>query len=190
MNYSSKSISFSYISFVSWLRYRKDVYNENVNNIIKIGLGLAIAIVFPFMVAFGIEALSAPPKNAYEICQPVNPAAKIEGPNTIVRDPMLDETYKKCYDEAQAKTDIYNRNLFLTTTAFGFAAIAIGTLLFSEKLGPVGPGLVFGGLFTILYGTTRSFRSLDKQWLFLELVTVFLGLIFVTWRFLQVGKKK
>ncbi|MDP1710639.1 MAG: hypothetical protein Q8L46_01740, partial [candidate division WWE3 bacterium] len=81
------------------------------------------------------------------------------------------------------------RNLFLITAAFGFAAIATGTLLFSEKIGPVGPGLVFGGLFTILYGTTRSFGSLDKRWLFLELLAVFLGLILVTWRYLRVSKK-
>jgi hypothetical protein len=164
-----------------------------VNNIIKIGLGLAIAIVFPFMVAFGIEAFYSPPESAYEVCRLQDPAAKLDperAQQIQARDPMLDENYKKCFDEAQQKVDIYNRNLFLITSAFGFAAITVGTLLFSEKLGPVGPGLVFGGLFTILYGTTRSFRSLDKRWLFLELLVIFVGLIFVTWRFLQVSRKK
>jgi hypothetical protein len=104
------------------------------------------------------------------------------------KDPQLDTRYKKCYDSAQEKFDIYNRNIFLLTTAFGFIAITVGTLLFSEKLGPVGPGLVFGGLFTILYGTGRSFRSLDKRWIFIELVTVFIGLILVTWRYLKVSR--
>lgn len=155
-------------------------------------MGLALAIVFPFMVAFGIEAFYAPPQDAYDLCRQFDPGIKIspQVADTIpYKDPMLDQNYKQCYDQAQQKTDIYNRNLFLITTAFGFAAITIGTLLFSEKIGPVGPSLVFGGLLTIVYGTTRSFRSLDKQWLFFELLAVFFGLILVTWRYLRVSKK-
>ncbi len=161
-----------------------------MNALIKIGLGLSLAIVFPFMVGFGIESFYAPPKQAYEVCQPIDPNMKIKidetrpVPATYV-DPQADKKYKTCFDKAQEATDIYNRNLFLTTTAFGFLAIVVGTLLFSEKLGPVGPGLVFGGLFTILYGTTRSFRSLDKRWIFIELLFVFVGIILVTWRYLK-----
>ena len=164
-----------------------------MNNLIKIGLGLSLAIVYPFMIGFGIEAFFTPPKYPYEICREVDPGNKIENQEAqklTVRDPQLDPLYKKCFDEAQEKVDIYNRNLFLTTTAFGFLAIAFGTLLFSEKIGPVGPGLVFGGLFTILYGTARSFRSLDKRWSFAELLVVFIGIIMVTWRYLIVTKKK
>lgn len=160
--------------------------------LIKIGLGLSLAIVFPFMVGFGIEAFYAPPQEPYEMCRLVDPNTKIRPaePPVMPIDPQADAEYKACYDEAQNKTDIYNRNLFLITTAFGFVAIVVGTLLFSEKLGPVGPGLVFGGLFTILYGTTRSFRSLDKQWIFAELLIVFVGIILVTWRYLKTLKKK
>jgi hypothetical protein len=161
--------------------------------LIKIGLGLALAIVFPFMVGFGIEAFYTQPKQAYEVCRPVDPNTRlkpVESRSMIYADPQNDQAYKKCYDDAQAKQDIYNRNLFLMTTAFGFLAIVIGTLLFSEKIGPVGPGLVFGGLFTILYGTMRSFRSLDKQWIFIELVIVFIGIILVTWRYIKTLNKK
>lgn len=164
-----------------------------MNNLIKIGLGLALAIVFPFMVGFGYEAFSSSPKQPYEICRQFDPTLKsdnLPAEKLTIRDPMLDENYKKCFDEAQEKIDIYNRNLFLITTAFGFAAIAAGTLLFSEKIGPVGPGLVFGGLFTIVYGTTRSFRSLDKKWLFFELLIVFIGIILVTYRYLKVTSQK
>ena len=158
-----------------------------MHSLIKIGLGLSIAIVFPFMIAFGISAFYDEPKQAYEICRAVDPNNKIKPlePQAMPIDPQNDKAYKACYDKAQAELDIYNRNLFLLTTAFGFMAIVIGTLLFSERLGPVGPGLVFGGLFTILYGTMRSFSSLDKQWLFIELVVVFIGIILVTWRYLR-----
>lgn len=166
-----------------------------MNNLIKIGLGLALAIVFPFMTGFGYEAFFPTPKQPYELCRQYDPSAKMTNPQESqalpYRDPMLDENYKKCFDEAQEKVDIYNRNLFLTTTALGFLAITIGSLLFSEKIGPVGPGLVFGGLFTIVYGTMRSFRSLDKKWIFFELLLVFIGIILVTARFIKVtaGKK-
>lgn len=164
-----------------------------MNNLIKIGLGLALAIVYPFMVGFGIEAFYTSPKQPYDVCLHLDPSAKaptVDSQQPFVRDPKTDPVYKKCFDDAQEKLDIYNRNLFLTATVFAFLAIAGGTLLFSEKIGPVGPGLVFGGLFTILYANARTFRSLDKRWIFIELLIVFLGIILVTWRYLQVSKKK
>lgn len=168
-----------------------------MNALIKIGLGLSIAFVYPFMVGFGIEAFYEQPKYPYEVCRTVDPnSQRLITPDEIVKpiDPQMDNKYKACFDNAQMQVDIYNRNLFLITAALGFLAIVIGTLLFSERLGPVGPGLVFGGLFTILYGTTRSFSSVDKQWIFVELVAVFVGIILVTWRYIktipQTQKKK
>lgn len=170
-----------------------------MNTLIKIGLGLAVAIVFPLMVGFGIEAFYSSPKQPYELCRtldPNNQVTPVKSNETtavvpvVSRDPQLDADYKKCFDDAQKEIDIFSRNLFVIAGAFGFLAIALGTLLFSEKIGPVGPGLVFGGLLTIAYGTSRTFRSLDKKWIFLELLLVFVGIIIVTWRYLQVGKKR
>lgn len=161
--------------------------------LIKIGLLLSLAVVYPFMVGFGIESFYSPPKQAYEVCREIDPSNLARPGETkpiVAMDPQNDAKYKACYDEAQEKTDIYNRNLFLMTTGFGFLAIVIGTLLFSEKIGPVGPGLVFGGLFTILYGTMRSFRSLDKRWIFIELLVVFVGIILVAWRYIRTISKK
>lgn len=149
------------------------------------------------MVGFGIEAFYTSPKQAYEICRSVDPN---NTPNSISQpgetkpvaynDPQNNPMYKACIDKAQEQVDIYNRNVFLIAAAFGFLAIIIGTLLFSEKIGPVGPGLVFGGLFAILYGTMRSFRSLDKRWIFIELVIVFIGIILVTWRYIKTVSRK
>lgn len=163
-----------------------------MNMLIKIGLLLSIAVVYPFMIGFGIEAFYIQPKPAYENCLKIDPNNRVRFDENIDKtkpitpvDPQADPAYKTCYDKAQEIVDIYNRNLFLIAIGFGFAAIIIGTLLFSEKIGPVGPGLVFGGLFTILYGTMRSFRSLDKRWIFIELVVVFIGIILVTWRYIK-----
>ena len=168
-----------------------------MNALIKIGLGLAIAVVYPFMVGFGIEAFYVAPQQSYEACRQLDPnvlqetkAMPNESRPIVYSDPQNDPKYKECFDNAQAAYDIYSRNLFLIAAAFGFLAIIVGTLLFSEKIGPVGPGLVFGGLFTILYGTMRSFRSVDKQWIFIELVIVFIGIILVTWRYIKTVNKK
>jgi len=161
-----------------------------MNDLIKIGLGLSIAVVFPFMVAFGIASFYDEPKEPFELCRQVDPNTIGAQKDQQYSDPMLNAEYKSCFEVAQSSIDLYNRNLFLVTTAVGFGAIVVGTLLFSQKMGPVGPALVFGGLFTILYGTTRSFRSLDKTWLFVELLVAFVGLIIVTYRYLKVQTKK
>lgn len=164
-----------------------------MNMLIKIGLLLSIAVVYPFMVGFGIEAFYPPPNQAYEVCRSYDPNSMVKPNETkpiMATDPQNDAKYKKCYDAAQEKIDIHSRNLFIIAAAFGFVAIVIGALLFSEKIGPVGPGLVFGGLFTILYGTMRSFRSLDKRWIFIELLVVFVGIVLITWRYVKmIGKK-
>jgi len=164
-----------------------------MNALIKIGLGLAIAVVYPFMVGFGIESFYPPPQQPYEVCRTIDPNTPVRPGETSPKsyiDPQNDAKYKTCYDKAQQVLDIHSRNLFLVATALGFVAIIAGTLLFSEKIGPVGPGLVFGGLFTILYGTMRSFSSLDKRWIFIELVVVFIGIILVTWRYIKTVNQK
>lgn len=165
-----------------------------MNNLIKIGLGLSLAIVYPFMVGFGIEAFFPQPKQEYEACRHLEPTAYMQKETSVnqedyIPNPQKEKELQQCYDKAQEQTDIYNRNMFLITTVLAFIAIAVGTLLFSEKMGPVGPGLVFGGLFTIIYGTGRSFRSIDKTWIFMELLIVFVGLILITWRYLKVNRQ-
>jgi len=154
-----------------------------MNLIVKIGLGVAIAIIFPLMVGLGTEAFYPAPKDPYQKCQELLPAAEEK------MNPEQDPSYKKCTDEAQKAMDVYNRNVFIPITIIGFAAIAVGALYTAEAWGPVSPGLVFGGLFTILYGAGRSFTAVDKRWLFLELVVVLVGLIIVTQRYLKRDNK-
>lgn len=162
-----------------------------MQNIISAGLILAFAIVYPFMVGFGIEAFYQSPKSPYELCLHLDQNARQDAGQlkTVEVDPKTDPQYKKCFDDAQAIMDKYNRNLFLTATIFGFIAIATGTLIISEKIGPFGPGLVFGGLLTLLYANARTVGSIDKRWIFVELVIVFFGLIYTAMRFLQNSTK-
>ena len=157
-----------------------------MNTFVKIGLGVAIAVIFPLMVGLGIEAFYPSPKDPYEVCVEKMPVQKA-GES---RPPEADPTYKKCIDNQKAIINPHNRNVFIITTIIGFVTIAGGALYLSEAMGPVVPGLVFGGLLTIWYGAMRGFEAVDKRWLFLELLVVLIGLIFVTRRYIKLTSKK
>jgi hypothetical protein len=157
---------------------------DYMTTLIKLGLLVAIAVVFPLMVGLGVEAFYPSPKMS-EKCQSIESKYYGEkGPTEAEQDAM-----DKCQKDLEKEMETYNRNAFIPITIIGFIAIAVGALYFSEAMGPVAPGLVFGGLFTILYGAGRSFAAVDKRWLFLELVVVLIGLILVTRRYLQVTAK-
>jgi len=157
-----------------------------MTTLVKLGLLVAVAVVVPLMVGLGIEAFYASPKDPWQVCAEKMPVFK-EGDT---RPPEADPVYKKCIKDQEAIVNPYNRNVFIITTIVGFVTIAVGALYFSEAMGPVAPGLVFGGLITILYGAGRSFAAVDKRWLFLELVAVLIGLILVTRRYLQATAKE
>lgn len=161
-----------------------------MSTFIKIGLGVAIAAVFPFMVGLGIEAFYPSPDNPFDVCSHLLNAEELrEGAA-----PMENPEYKQCFDGAELVFKTYNRNLFAITSIIGFITIAAGALLFGAKMlsqtvGPVAPGLVFGGVITTLYGVMRGLEAVDTKWLFLELVVILIGLIFVTIRYLKTAKE-
>jgi len=154
-----------------------------MTTLVKLGLLVAIAAVFPLMVGLGVEAFYPSPKMS-EKCQTIMNRPYAKEPTQAEQTAM-----DKCNKDFEKEMETYNRNAFIPITIIGFVAIAVGALYFSEAMGPVAPGLVFGGLITILYGAGRSFAAVDKRWLFLELVVVLVGLVLVTRRYLQVAAK-
>ncbi|HEX7456662.1 MAG TPA: hypothetical protein VF303_04330 [Candidatus Nanoarchaeia archaeon] len=155
-----------------------------MNTVVKMGLGVAIAVVFPLMVGLGIEAFYASPKMS-ENCQFLQEGNYgKEGPSDSEQAAM-----NKCNKDFQKENETYNRNVFIPITIIGFVALAGGALFLSEAMGPVAPGFVFGGIFTILYGAGRGMAAVDKRWLFLELLVVLIGLILVTRKYLSVTAK-
>jgi len=119
--------------------------------LIKAGLLAAIAVVFPFMVGLGVEAFYPSPEMSEKCQSTMNRPYEKEGPTEAEQAAM-----DKCNKDLEKEMETYNRNVFIPITIIGFLAIAGGALYFSEAMGPVAPGLVFGGLFTILYGAGRS----------------------------------
>lgn len=163
---------------------------KELSTFIKIGLGVAIAAVFPFMVGLGIEAFYPSPDNPFDACSHLLTAEQLREGAT----PMENPEYKQCFDAAETIFKIYNRNLFAITSVIGFITIVAGALLFGTKMlsqtvGPVAPGLVFGGVITTLYGVMRGLQAVNTKWLFLELVVILIGLILVTMRYLKTDKE-
>jgi len=152
---------------------------------IKVGLLVAVAIVFPLMVGLGIEAFYPSPEWS-DKCQSLDRLYENEREPTAPEKTAMD----KCEKDFAKEMETYNRNIFIPLTIIGFLALAAGALFISEAMGPVAPGLVFGGILTILYGAGRGFGAVDKRWLFLELVVVLIGVVLVTRRFLSQTKTK
>jgi hypothetical protein len=151
---------------------------------IKVGLLVAVAIVFPMMVGLGTEAFYPSPRMS-EKCESM---MRLEDSGEPTESEQA--AINKCEDDFMKKMETYNRNIFIPITIIGFLALAAGALFISEAMGPVAPGLVFGGVLTILYASMRGFTAVDKRWLFIELVIVLIGLILVTRRFLSQTKAK
>jgi hypothetical protein len=151
---------------------------------IKVGLLVAVAIVFPLMVGLGTEAFYPSPRMS-EKCESM---MEMEDSGEPTKSEQA--AINKCEKDFVKEMETYNRNIFIPVTIIGFVALAAGALFISEAMGPVAPGLVFGGLLTILYAAMRGFGAVDKRWLFLELVVVLIGLILVTRRFLSQTKTK
>jgi hypothetical protein len=154
-----------------------------LTNFIKIGLGAAIAIIFPLMVGLGVEAFYTSPKSAWDQC--IDKLPRYDEKTGQI--PEQDPTYRACLEEKEGPINEHNRNVFIITTLIGFLAIAAGSLLYREEIAPVMPGLIFGGIITIFYGTIRGFEAVDKRWLFLELVVLLAGIVGVTWRYLKIS---
>jgi hypothetical protein len=156
-----------------------------MTNAIKIGLLAAIAIVFPLMVGLGTEAFYPSPKMSDECQSTIDRSYSSKDGSSESEQATID----KCNKNFEKEMETYNRNIFIPITIIGFVALAGGALFFSEAMGPAAPGLVFGGLLTILYGAVRGFTAVDKRWLFLELLVVLIGLILVTRRYLSITTK-
>src|SRR4030042_4237542 len=82
-----------------------------MNTVVKMGLGVAIAVVFPLMVGLGIEAFYPSPEDPYDHCRSFEPSCN----EKVQCDYMKDANYKKCFDEQKTVVSAYNWNLFITT---------------------------------------------------------------------------
>lgn len=124
-------------------------------SIAKIFLAIGIAIIFAVFVSYGLSVV-------YE------------------RSNIGCSGVEECKIRAE-ESQQYNFNIFLILSIIGTIAIVVGILMTS--LESIGPGLLGGGILTIIYSVMRSWGSLNK---YLRLIILFVVLILL----IALGYKK
>jgi uncharacterized membrane protein YphA (DoxX/SURF4 family) len=122
----------------------------------QIAIGFGIAIIFPLLVYYGVSTFHSAPKiqSMFATRQlPVNATA---------------DERREFNDEQRHRQEAYSdaarefaRILVIVSTPLGLAAILIGTYLTFLS---VGTGLIFGGIFTVVWGYWAywSYLGLDS----------------------------
>jgi hypothetical protein len=137
----------------------------------QIAIGFGIAIIFPLLVYYGVSTFHSAPKiqSMFATRQlPVNATA---------------DERREFNDEQRQRQEAYSdaakqfaRILIIVSTPLGLAAILIGTYL---TFLAVGTGLIFGGIFTVVWGYWAYWSYLDDWIRFVSLLAGFAILLFV-----------
>lgn len=158
-------------------------------------LGIAIALVLVFFVAYAVQAVYAGPE--YEdFCEErltikaIESAAECEGVGGKWTDNGVREVDLKvsgwcdvdfsCRIEYDGARDVYERNVFFINVIVGLIVIVVSFFLVVEA---VSSGLMGGGVIMIVYGTIRYWGGLSDV-----LRTIMLGVALAVLVF--VGYKK
>lgn len=153
--------------------------------LVKITLLLAVAVMYPVMVALGIEAFYPGPEIDYNECYRSSAITDKETPPTQEEQEKIYREQEDCRKAQDVIRHPHEAGVFVITSIVGFAAVATGALLFAQLTGPAGPGLVLGGLATIIYGSARTFDTVDKRWLFAVAFFTLVGMMGVSWRWFR-----
>lgn len=164
------------------------MYSKTMDIMVKITLLLAVAVMYPVMVALGIEAFYPGPEVDYNECYRV-PAVREDVPLTQEEQDARFQEEKVCRERLDSLREPHEARVFTITAVLGLAAVAAGALFFTGLTGPAGPGLVLGGMATIIYGTARTFQTVDKQWLFVVAFLTLAGMVGVSWRWFSGNMK-
>ena len=143
----------------------------------KIALGVAIAVVFPMMLHYGVSTYTPPPKwDGYFANAPGANASAEE------RNQFVAEEIKRADDERRAAEKRFGQHLFAVAVPLGLVAILCGAFVRAQA---TGTGLMFGGIFSICDGYFNYWSELADFLKFASLLVAFLLLLFVGYRKLE-----
>ena len=142
----------------------------------KFALGFGIAIILPMLVNYGVSVFSPSPRwrdyhgsEYYQGSQGISLEQKAK----------LNEERKKQTDKYRNAQKVYQRNLFFVSVPVGIISIILGSVILIQA---VGTGLMFGGIFTLIYGYCWYWSELQDWMRFLSLLAAFAVLIFIGYR--------
>ena|SRR3989344_330455 len=172
-------------------------------NILKnFALGIAIFILTLFVTIYGIHTLFEQPehedfcgRNLYAIASEtecINAGGIWEKNYNQEQSPKIptQEGYCReqpsCYDTFDKANEKYQKKVFIISISLAILIIALGAFIF--HLNPVGIGLMFGGIGTLIYGAGGYWRYSDNVYKFLISLIGLIVLIFLAYWFNKKGK--
>lgn len=139
----------------------------------RLAIGLAIAILLPCVVHYGVITFS--PAAKYNDCKKaeyvkMRQAETADAPKASR--PQVIELEQE-YDAGEKR---FNKHLFFVAVPAGILAVAVGFIM---PVPGVGAGLMFGGLLTLVYGcfTYWSDLPVGVKFVFLLIGLIFLGAV-------------
>lgn len=162
----------------------------------KFGLGLSIALIFPFMIMYGFEVFTDEPmydtsfeysvqpdkvynnnSNNYEYFAPNGEKitySEYEEHQQIYRDTRVEQ--KEIYND---KIELFHTILFVAMIGFGLTAIVTGLWMLVPA---AGSGLLFGGILSMIFGFIDYFSYMNEVTVFVSLLVTFITLIVVAYK--------
>ena len=141
-------------------------------------LSISIAIVLFSFIAYLIQAIRPSPK--YDDYCDVRIPRSLEYNQTS--EETQEEIWKECSQEYDEVMERHNSFVFIIAVIAGLVAIVIGILL---KLPSVSSGLMLGGTFLIIYGTSRYWGHFSN-WI----KTIVMGIVLMILIWLGYNKLK
>ena len=153
-----------------------DLFVERSKHVV---VALGLAVILPMLVYYGVSSVIPPPE--WRDYTPRREQA--ETPKSEARDQK--ETQKLTAflvspgkDFVEAKR-AFSRALFFVAVPVGLIAIVVGGLL---SVPAIGPGLILGGVASLVLGYGRFWSDLENWMRFGSLLVAFVVLILIAWR--------
>src|SRR3989339_446217 len=162
---------------------------KSLSSVIKnVVLGFAIFILTMFVTIYGINTFYERPQyNDY--CEEFKTVKYISDEASCIElGGRWTAQEIQCIQDSKSITtpcpEKYSRNVFLIAVPLGILIIALGTFIFN--LNPVGVGLMFGGIGTLIYGAGGYWQYSENLFKFLISLV---GLGIVIWFAYRFNKK-
>lgn len=145
---------------------------------INFAIAMGIAILLPMLVIYGVKTFSPPPewedyhtRQLYEEPSPekITPEKKAER--------MREQ--QEASERMEAARKQHQMHLFFTAVPVGLIAIIAGTFI---RVPALGPGMVFGGVFTLVEGYLFNWQELSDPIKFVSLLIALIVLGITAYR--------
>ena len=153
---------------------------------INFAIAMGIAILLPMLVFYGVKTFSpAPDWEDYHTRQLYEepPAEKITPGEKAEMARQQEEAAAK-YNTAQK---LHQMHLFFTAVPVGLLAVIVGTFI---RVPALGPGMVFGGVFTLVEGYLFNWQELSDPIKFVSLLIALIVLGITAYRRLGSQEKQ